>query len=323
MKKFKLFTHTDMDGIGCSILAILAFGKENIDIEYCNYDDVNEKVSEFLMSREVNTYEKVFITDISVNEDVAKGIDIANRQFTSFVLLDHHPTALELNKYDWAKVEIMLNEKEKTSGTRMFYDWLIKNDFITTDTGYSKDYDMILDFVEIVRKYDVWQWKAENILEPKQWNDLLYIMGRDEFIESIIYRLKMYDVFDFCNFDLKLLQYEQRKIDKYIESKDKEIIVKDIVIYEVKDVLEYKFGIIFGEQYHSELGNRLCELHPELDFIVIINMSKAISYRSVGNKIDLGKNIASVYGGGGHPNSAGSPINDDMRKNIINMLFDK
>ena len=31
--KIKLFTHNDLDGVSCAILGILAFSKENIDIE--------------------------------------------------------------------------------------------------------------------------------------------------------------------------------------------------------------------------------------------------------------------------------------------------
>lgn len=31
--KYKLFTHTDLDGVGCAILAYLAFGRENVDVE--------------------------------------------------------------------------------------------------------------------------------------------------------------------------------------------------------------------------------------------------------------------------------------------------
>jgi oligoribonuclease NrnB/cAMP/cGMP phosphodiesterase (DHH superfamily) len=44
----KLFTHTDLDGVGCAILAYLAFGKENVAVEYCNYDDIDLRVSQFL-----------------------------------------------------------------------------------------------------------------------------------------------------------------------------------------------------------------------------------------------------------------------------------
>ena len=31
----KLITHTDLDGIGCAILAKIAF-RDNVEIEYCN-----------------------------------------------------------------------------------------------------------------------------------------------------------------------------------------------------------------------------------------------------------------------------------------------
>ena len=46
--RVKLFTHTDLDGIGCAVLAYLAFGKENVDVEYCNYDDIDNKVEVFM-----------------------------------------------------------------------------------------------------------------------------------------------------------------------------------------------------------------------------------------------------------------------------------
>lgn len=36
----KLFSHTDLDGIGCGILAKLAFGKD-VDISYCDYDNID------------------------------------------------------------------------------------------------------------------------------------------------------------------------------------------------------------------------------------------------------------------------------------------
>ena len=58
-----------------------------------------------------------------------------------------------------------------------------------------------------------------------------------------------------------------------------------------------------------------------MDFIVIINPSVSVSYRTVKDNINLGKDIASVYGGGGHPKAAGSPISDDIREQIINMMF--
>ena len=64
------------------------------------------------------------------------------------------------------------------------------------------------------------------------------------------------------------------------------------------------------------------ELHPELDFVVIINIDKTISYRTNKNNIDLGE-FAKIYGGGGHPQAAGSPVSDEVKNKIIDMLFEK
>ena len=108
------------------------------------------------------------------------------------------------------------------------------------------------------------------------------------------------------------MNINKEKIDKYIESKDKTIIVKEIQGYQA--------GVVFAEQYHSELGNKLSEMHPELDFIAMINPSHSVSYRTVKKNIDLSV-IAKVYKGGGHTQSSGSPISKEMKNNILDLLF--
>ena len=82
----KLFTHTDLDGIGCAVLAKLAF-QDEVDIEYCNYDEINEKVLEYINQNDNKV--PIYITDISVNEEVANLLDKRG----NVQLLDHHPKA--------------------------------------------------------------------------------------------------------------------------------------------------------------------------------------------------------------------------------------
>lgn len=305
--KVKLFTHTDLDGIGCAILGKLVF--EDIDIEFCNYDDVNEKVSNLIINNLDVKYDKIFITDISVNELVAELINNLNP--LRITLLDHHPTAEWLNKYEWAKVEMNNNEalglNQKQSGTMMFCKYLHHNPL-----GLPYD-NNLFNFSEIIRRYDTWEWKTKyNDNNPKLLNDLLFIKGREDFINDMVNRLKDGNYFDWSEIDLTLLNYKQKEIDKYVESKNKQIIRKDI--------LGYKAGIVFAEQYHSELGNKLSELNQDLDFIVLINPSQSVSYRTI-KEIDLGKDIAKVYGGGGHPKAAGSPISDEIKNKIIDLIF--
>lgn len=294
--KVKLFTHTDLDGVGCAIVAKLFYGND-VDVEYCNYDDVNEKVEEFLLGSSKHSYDKIYITDISVNEDVANIIEQEVKNKT--LLLDHHKTALWLNKYDWVKVQEEDEElKQKTSGTYMLF-----KEFY--DSG------KIRELSDTIRRYDTWIWKEENDLIPKKLNDLYYIYGREIFINKML---------EYCNnFGIELINYEdeflldlkQKEIDSYLESKNKSIIKTNL--------FGYKVGIVFAERFHSEIGNRLCEINPDINLVVIINIDYSVSYRTI-KDIDLSL-IAKKFGGGGHPKSAGSPIPQDLKMEIIKNIF--
>lgn len=112
---------------------------------------------------------------------------------------------------------------------------------------------------------------------------------------------------------IQLLEIEQRKINEYIEWKNKSIITKKILGKQV--------GIIFAESYISELGNRLAILHPELDLIAMVSMDGKVSYRTAKDDIDLGKNFASVFGGGGHRKAAGSEFGKEIIENFIQEVF--
>jgi len=338
--KIKLFTHTDLDGVGCAILAKIAFNKKEdiVDIEYCNYDDINEKVEKFITSNIFTNFDAIYITDISVGKDVAELIN--NTECNTYdngyfnlsdivQLLDHHPTAEWLNNYDWATVNVNIDNDDyvtyyeqgvKSSGTQMFYTHLqemldyenvCEDELVPFNEIFG---DMAHKFTEHVRQYDTWEWSTiYNNDAPKKLNDLLYLYGRDRFIEKYTKRMSC-DGYLIDDYDLFLLQLNQEKIDKYIESKQKQIVVKD--------VLGYKAGIVFAEQYASELGNKLSVNNPHLDFIAIINPSHSVSYRTIKDNIDLGKDIAKVFGGRGHPKAAGSEIRDEFRNDIIDMIFE-
>lgn len=308
MLKIKLFTHTDLDGVGCAVIGKTVFN--NIDIEYCDYHNIDEKVDKFIITDKFHNYDRVYITDISVNEDTAELINIVNNTKNQFRLLDHHETALWLNKYSWASVTNYFDKSKtiKTCGTFMFVN-VLKEIIIFP---FSKYWSILMEFADIVRKYDTWEWKKIDDIVPKQWNDLLYILGEDIFIEDTITKIKNYDL-NFTDTDLLLLKLEQNKIDKYVNEKNKSILKMNL--------LDSPVGIVFGEQYHSELGNKLCEMNPDLDFVVIINMDKSVSYRTIKNNIHLGNDIAKVFGGGGHAKAAGNPISENIKNEVIATIF--
>lgn len=307
--KVKLFTHTDLDGVGCAIVARHVFG-DSVDIEYNEYNEINDKVIKFI-KEESDRYDKVFITDISVNENVAKVID--ERIGDKIVLLDHHSTALWLNNYPWAMVKefegfevngYTHEQYRKASGTSLFYAYLNQN--------YGLSNELLVELVEKIRRYDTWEWTTlYDDVHAKQLNDLLYIVGIKNFVNRFVKNPSI----ELKDNEKFLLNIEQERITNYIKNKAEEL--KRV------NILKYNAGVVFAEQYTSELGNELAKQNPDLDFIVIINVgAKKVSYRGKKDDIDLGKDVAKVFGGGGHKKAAGSQIDEKVIKELINKIFE-
>ena len=313
MGKIKLFTHgADLDGVGCSILAYLAFGRENVDVEYCNYDDVDGKIRKFYLCDNPEEYDAIYITDISVDKEVAAEIDLLVTAGQKWRLFDHHATALWLNEYEWCEVRVAYDNGVKTSGTELFFNHLDKH-------GYLDEYEdwkvvNISRFVIMVRDYDTWRWKGfvHNCFMCKQLNDLFNIYWRYDFIDWVLKNIELPNKFPYFNeVDKALLNIKQKEINYYIECKDKQLVEKI-------DKFGNRYGFVFSDRYASELGNYLSEVHPELDYIAMVNVSNGtVSYRTVKEDIDLGCEIAHSYGGGGHKKAAGSQFDISVIRNLV------
>lgn len=307
MAIIRLFSHTDLDGYGCNIVMKALMGDDTLTIATnVNYDEINETIKKYINNEEYKNYALTFITDISVNEEIAELID--RTKDLNLVLLDHHPTAEWLNKYKWANVCVN-NCFEKTSGTELLFNYFVSLEGLITDWNYFKE---ISDFVKQVKRYDTWLWKEKYYDDtPKKLNDLFYILGYDKFYSSL--KENNFNI-DFLIHDYSyLLENQQKKINKYIEKKNKEIIGCEIKNYNV--------GVVFANQYQSELGNRLSELNLQYDLIAMIG-ENSISYRTIKEDVDCGE-FAKLFNGGGHPKAAGSEINEEQKIKIIDLLFDK
>lgn len=300
----KLFTHVDLDGIGCAIIARLLYG-EDIDITYCDYKDIDKNVQEYI--NRATKEDVCFITDISVSEELAAEIDRNDDLFVK--LYDHHATALELNKYGWCSVQVKNNNGVKTCGTELFFEACI-------DSFSKKNLlPFISDFVSIVRDYDTWRWTTTGDKGTicKELNDLLYIYGRERFIPWIIAQINAKQFPNWGTVGYALLENRQQEINRYIDTKNKSMA--KIVLY------DYKVGIVFADNYISELGNKLCELNTDIDFVAILDLSRnKVSYRTIRDDINLGE-FAKKFGGGGHVKAAGSMVEEESIFKFIKNLY--
>ncbi len=167
-------------------------------------------------------------------------------------LLDHHQSAWHLNAYDWAHISA---EEEGTpaSAASLLYEFLLSRKLLEPSQA-------ITEFVELIRQYDTWEWEKNDNQAAKRLNAFFFLVSIDEFEERMISRLTTQEHFFFDDFEQSLLDMEEKKIERYIRRKRRELIQASVG--------EHLADIVYAESYHSELGNELGKECPYLDYIV-------------------------------------------------------
>lgn len=301
-----LFTHNDLDGVGCGILAKIAFG-EGIHVRYNSISSLDHQLAQYLEKvTEQQDHDRLFITDMSPSDDIAEKLNQIVQDGAKVRLIDHHKSAYYLNDFSWAMVKVENENGKLASATSLFYDYLKQHQLIESSTS-------INEFVELVRQYDTWEWDENNNHQAKRLNDLFFLLSIDEFEEKMLRRLQENEHFEFDEFEQKLLEMEEGKIERYIRRKKRELVQTMID--------DYCVGIVHAESYHSELGNELGKENPHVDYIALLNMgNKKISYRTIHDHIDVSK-VAEQFGGGGHAKASGSSMSKQAYSLYVESIF--
>ena len=300
---YKLLSHNDLDGVGCGILAKIAFEKQ-VKVRYNSIASLDREVEWFLENDDKNT--NLIITDLSVNEENEKKLEVFHQAKGKVKLFDHHKTALHFNNYDWGHVVVEDEEGKLTSATSLYYEYLVAEKCIEPSGA-------ITEFVELVRQYDTWEWEKNENYQAQRLNSLFYLLTIEEFEEKIIDRLRTSDYFSFDEFETRILDMEDNKIERYIRRKRREIVQSKVG--------EHFAGIVYAETYHSELGNELGKEYPHLDYIAIINIGgKRVGFRTIHNDVDVSE-VAGQYGGGGHAKASGCSLTNEAYKHFVEGTF--
>lgn len=304
---YRLFTHNDLDGVACGILFRLAFG-EKADIRYNSVSGLNFQVEKYFerMNDRMKKEDHLYITDLSVNHDVTEKINQFVSDGGKAKLIDHHKTALHFNEYSWGNVKVEDESGTLTSAASLVYDYLAQENHMVKNGALN-------EFVELVRQYDTWDWDILKNYKAKNLNDLFFMVSIEEFEERMVPRLTSGDTFEYDDFEKKLLEMEEDKIERYIRRKKREIIqIETDGLYG---------GVVHAESYHSELGNELGKEYPHLDYIAIMNLGgKKISFRTIHDDVDVSA-VAGEFGGGGHAKASGCSMNKEAYNRYIEQAF--
>lgn len=127
---YHLYSHNDLDGVGCGIVAKLAFGKD-VEVRYNSVNGLNAQVQYFLeKAKESNRQDALFITDLAVNEENEERLNEYVHAGGKVKLIDHHKTALHLNEHEWGFVQVEYDDGRLTSATSLLYGYLVENGFM-------------------------------------------------------------------------------------------------------------------------------------------------------------------------------------------------
>ena len=125
----------------------------------------------------------------------------------------------------------------------------------------------------------------------------------------MISRLHSNDHFHFDEFEKKILDMEEDKIERYIRRKRRELVQTQTG--------DHFAGIVYAESYHSELGNELGKEYPHLDYIAILNIGgKRVGFRTIHDHVDVSE-VAGQFGGGGHAKASGCSLTNEAYKQFV------
>ncbi len=273
-----LFTHTDLDGVGCAVIYNKCF--PNVQTYFTDPDHVNLDVAE-IVSREEN-FVPVMIADLSVKPEIAEYLD----QRGNVELIDHHYTAEKLNEYPWCIVD------ESVCATKLMFN-------VMSTRFTLGDYKL---FVDIVDNYDRWGEGKGPTDHAKDMSRLCFLLGHEEFMKGMIRNSSV----KFSEAETFLINVDKEAERRYIAESLPKVIG-------LTDPEGNTYGLISAERYTSALGHAIIHQIPEIEYAIILNYhDDKVQLRSKG-KVDVGA-IAMKCGGGGHHKAAGFPMQQGAYK---------
>lgn len=301
-KKFRLVTRSDMDGLVC---AVILKQLELIDeIKFVHPKDMQDG------------------TIVITENDIVTNLPYVPQ---AHLVFDHHESETLRNE----KADNHIIIADAPSAARVVYDYYVKDN----------DLSMIReDMMAAVDKADAAQFSKEDILDPKGWDLLSFLMdsrtglGRFRDFRVSNYQLMM-DLIDYCHDhgieDIMELPDVKERVDLYEMYADdfKEQLKRCSTMYKNLVVLDLR------EEEVIYPGNRfmIYALFPEQNISIhVINgykdqntvfaVGKSILDRS--SKTNVGELMLS-YGGGGHPAAGTCQVDNEKAELVLKELVEK
>ena len=312
MKKYLIFSHeSDIDGLDSVILAKLAFKDVDYVLEH-NPQALEPVVREYFETNKLDEYEKIFITDLALEEPALTMI--AESKISKKIhVIDHHQRAINLNLNRYFFTTIIEEDTKRRCATELFYEYLVNNKYI-------KPKKSLDDFAEMTRLEDTWTWKEhkEFGIQAHDLAILHTIIGKEKYIDEMYKKLLTQDEFSFTEEEKEEIRLKKETTKKYIDE-----AIPTLEYFIDEDNNKFAIGFIDYE-YRNEITEYIISNNnpKEIKYIIIVAMEKGKygqkSYRSVVDDFNV-NNVAMKHGGGGHPKAAAINITKEQKEKIKEM----
>lgn len=311
--KVLLFTHkNDIDGMGNAVLANLAF--ENVEYVLCGTFDLTESVLRYYENERIYNYDKIFVTDLCLDEPILSKIAKDEKINEKIFNLDHHRTFdnEKYTKHHFINIKIN-DEKGLCCGTSLFYEYLVQQNLIDENNLAIKE------FVELTRQHDTWEWRnIYNNEKARELSVLFDALGPTGYINFMTKKLsnKENKIFKFDEIERMLIDNRIIQINEKIDIYCKKIVYKNI--------LGLKAGIIFiTYEYRNELAEYFRQNNFDIDFAMMIAPDPGVvCYRTIKEGVNV-REVAEYFCGKGHDKAATNAITEEMQEKLLKILTEK
>lgn len=92
----------------------------NLEIVPCKTFEITDKVKEYIESKKIDTFDKVFVTDLCIKEPLLTTISQNKELSNKIQVLDHHKSEIEEGNDSYDFVSIIVSENgKKECGTSL------------------------------------------------------------------------------------------------------------------------------------------------------------------------------------------------------------
>lgn len=303
-----LFTHEqDIDGMGSAVIGKIMF--QEFEYVPCKTFEIDSQFKKYMDSKKIYEYDLIFVTDLCLHEPILSIINNDDILKKKVLVLDHHKTEIANAKYDF--VNVILNcDKGPTSGTYLFYEYLIKN-------NYLKSISVLEELVELTRQYDTWDWVKYNNQKARMLHLLFEQIGYKKYIEIISNIVLNNNSIVFSDNEMEIINDWENKFRA-----DSAKILENMIVYPVViDNYEYRVGYIYTEyKYRNDFSELIRENNiNDIDLVGMFfpNMD-VVSYRGV-KDVDVSV-VPTYFGGKGHKGAGTNPISNGKFKKILKLV---